>query len=372
MSLMAAHQPDLPREGQQGARPRRGPARDPRLQLPAPARAAARRYAAASPTWRPAASGSSCRSTSSSSSPTSSRPRPQKAIDDGPRGPRPRGADPQVRPRPARSPTSRCSTPSSRARRRSSPSPSSGCRPRSRPSAPARRRSRRPTPPPRRRPASTRRSRASARRWATSAWPIQRAEDKTAQMQARAGAIDELLASGALDDVSAIGSGDDITRELERDELAGRRRGRAGPAQGGSPPGPAARRSRPRPSRATSSTPTPREAGVGLGPRSPNAEQGRLAMIVRILGEGQYDVADARAGPAQRARRRARVAPSRPATRRRSAAALNHAARRRTHASGSPHRRRDSLDDSDLILPPADATIDEVREMLSDDGLIPG
>jgi phage shock protein A len=44
---------------------------------------------------------------------------------------------------------------------------------------------------------------------------IQRAEDKTAQMQARAGAIDELIASGALDDVSAINQGDDITRELE-------------------------------------------------------------------------------------------------------------------------------------------------------------
>jgi phage shock protein A len=44
---------------------------------------------------------------------------------------------------------------------------------------------------------------------------IQRAEDKTAQMQARAGAIDELIASGALDDVSAHGSGDDIARELD-------------------------------------------------------------------------------------------------------------------------------------------------------------
>jgi len=44
---------------------------------------------------------------------------------------------------------------------------------------------------------------------------IQRAEDKTAQMQARAGAIDELIASGALDDASSINSGDDITRELE-------------------------------------------------------------------------------------------------------------------------------------------------------------
>jgi phage shock protein A len=44
---------------------------------------------------------------------------------------------------------------------------------------------------------------------------IQRAEDKTAQMQARAGAIDELIASGALDDASALNAGDDIARELD-------------------------------------------------------------------------------------------------------------------------------------------------------------
>ncbi|MFC7494803.1 MULTISPECIES: PspA/IM30 family protein [unclassified Nocardioides] len=44
---------------------------------------------------------------------------------------------------------------------------------------------------------------------------VQRAEDKTAQMQARAGAIDELIASGALDDVTASNSGDDIARELD-------------------------------------------------------------------------------------------------------------------------------------------------------------
>jgi len=44
---------------------------------------------------------------------------------------------------------------------------------------------------------------------------IQRAEDKTAQMQARAGAIDELLASGALEDVSQPGGSDDISRELD-------------------------------------------------------------------------------------------------------------------------------------------------------------
>jgi phage shock protein A len=44
---------------------------------------------------------------------------------------------------------------------------------------------------------------------------IQRAEDKTAQMQARGAAIDELLASGALDDPTGT-SKDSITVELER------------------------------------------------------------------------------------------------------------------------------------------------------------
>ncbi|WP_394350081.1 PspA/IM30 family protein [Streptomonospora sp. PA3] len=44
---------------------------------------------------------------------------------------------------------------------------------------------------------------------------VQRAEDKTAEMQARAGAVDELLESGALDDVSGT-SKDDIQSELDR------------------------------------------------------------------------------------------------------------------------------------------------------------
>src|SRR3954464_9960242 len=44
---------------------------------------------------------------------------------------------------------------------------------------------------------------------------IQRAEDKTQQMQARAGAIDELLASGVLDDQSGMHK-DEIQAELDR------------------------------------------------------------------------------------------------------------------------------------------------------------
>jgi phage shock protein A len=44
---------------------------------------------------------------------------------------------------------------------------------------------------------------------------IQRAEDKTSQMRARAGALDELMASGALEDMVS-GPRDDIQAELDR------------------------------------------------------------------------------------------------------------------------------------------------------------
>src|SRR6516164_10229211 len=71
---------------------------------------------------------------------------------------------------------------------------------------------------------------------------IQRAEDKTAQMQARAGAIDELMASGALDDAVG-GNRDDIQSELDmmsassdiESEMA-RLRGELPSGQGGQAP----------------------------------------------------------------------------------------------------------------------------------------
>jgi phage shock protein A len=46
-------------------------------------------------------------------------------------------------------------------------------------------------------------------------YALQRAQDKTAQMEARAGALDELMASGALDDVTETDGKDDIARELD-------------------------------------------------------------------------------------------------------------------------------------------------------------
>jgi phage shock protein A len=44
---------------------------------------------------------------------------------------------------------------------------------------------------------------------------IQRAQDKTEQMQARAGALDELMASGALEDATVPGGRDEIQSQLD-------------------------------------------------------------------------------------------------------------------------------------------------------------
>ena len=92
-------------------------------------------------------------------------------------------------------------------------------------------------------------------------------------------------------------------------------------------------------------------------------------MIVRILGEGQYDVADdalARLNSIDNDLGAAVASGDEAAF----AAALTaqHHGRR---AAGTAHAP-DSLDESDVILPPSGASIDEVRELLGDDGLIPG
>ncbi|MGH3306887.1 MAG: PspA-associated protein PspAA [Nocardioides sp.] len=92
-------------------------------------------------------------------------------------------------------------------------------------------------------------------------------------------------------------------------------------------------------------------------------------MIVRILGEGQYDVADDaldRLNEYDSAVETAVEADDREAF----TAALT-TLLEGVRTVGVPHQV-DSLDESDLILPPADASIDEVRALLSDDGLIPG
>ena len=92
-------------------------------------------------------------------------------------------------------------------------------------------------------------------------------------------------------------------------------------------------------------------------------------MIIRILGEGQLRVddsalselneLDARLGAAVEASDEARFTAA-------LAALLG-----RVRAIGTP-TEPDDLEPSALILPQADATMDDVRKLLTDDGLIPG
>ena len=92
-------------------------------------------------------------------------------------------------------------------------------------------------------------------------------------------------------------------------------------------------------------------------------------MIIRILGEGQFDVSDEalnRLNEYDAAVEAAVEAGDDDAFTAALAKLLDG-----VRTVGVPHEV-DSLDESDLILPPADASIDEVRALLSDDGLIPG
>ena len=92
-------------------------------------------------------------------------------------------------------------------------------------------------------------------------------------------------------------------------------------------------------------------------------------MIIRILGEGQFDVPDeavATLNDLDSAVESSVEAGDEAAFR----AALD-ALLTGVRDAAAPHEEG-SLDSSDLILPHADATLDEVRDLLSGDGLIPG
>jgi len=92
-------------------------------------------------------------------------------------------------------------------------------------------------------------------------------------------------------------------------------------------------------------------------------------MIVRIMGEGQFDVPSGHLDGLNRLDGHLMKAVDSG-----DAAAFTTALEAlltsvRTAGSGLP---ADYLGPSDLVLPGPDATIDEVREVLGDEGLIPG
>ena len=92
-------------------------------------------------------------------------------------------------------------------------------------------------------------------------------------------------------------------------------------------------------------------------------------MIVRILGEGQWEISAEQVDALNELDSAVEAAVDggdREAFSQ-SLDALLHAVR----TAGAP-LPDESLEDSDLILPPSDATLEEVRDLLSEDGLIPG
>ena len=92
-------------------------------------------------------------------------------------------------------------------------------------------------------------------------------------------------------------------------------------------------------------------------------------MIVRILGEDQFRVDDSAVPELNRLDSELETAVDR--NDEAAFAAALHSLLDQVRAQGSP-LPADTLESSDLILPPPDASMDEVRRMLTDEGLIPG
>ena len=92
-------------------------------------------------------------------------------------------------------------------------------------------------------------------------------------------------------------------------------------------------------------------------------------MIVRISGEGQYSIDDAATAELNRLDSELETAVNRSDEAAFTAALQGLLEQVRARGSALP---ADTLEPSDLILPPEDASMDEVREMLTEEGLIPG
>ena len=92
-------------------------------------------------------------------------------------------------------------------------------------------------------------------------------------------------------------------------------------------------------------------------------------MIVRISGEGQFSIDDAATAELNRLDSELEAAVNR--NDEAAFTAALHGLLDQVRAQGSP-LPADTLEPSDLILPPQDASMDEVREMLTEEGLIPG
>jgi hypothetical protein len=92
-------------------------------------------------------------------------------------------------------------------------------------------------------------------------------------------------------------------------------------------------------------------------------------VIVRILGEGQFRIGDAAAAELNRLDTELEAAVNHNDETAFAAALDGLLAQVRAHGSPLPP---DSLEESALILPHQGSSMDEVRKLLTDEGLIPG
>ena len=189
---------------------------------------------------------------------------------------------------------------------------------------------------------------------------IQRAEDKTQSMQARAGAIDELVASGALSDPTGSPS-DDIQLELDRMSSTSDVEAQLAALKGeiAAAPAPAAIEGAAAPRRRSSRSPGSARRG----------QAGGVGMILRILGEGQFEVADhtVEALNGLDNELQSAIEAGDEAAFHTALAGLLALVREVGEPVAADH-----LGPSDLVLPAAESTLEEVRALLGDEGLIPG
>ena len=163
---------------------------------------------------------------------------------------------------------------------------------------------------------------------------IQRAKDKTEQMQARASAIDELTTSGALEDFTSDQT--QLDRELGAiasksqvdDELA--------------------------------------KMKAELGPGE--TAEGAAAVIVRLMGEGQFEVDDEVAKGLNDLDEKAGEAVERGDEEQLRVLLDRMAEAVLTNGSRVPD---DDLRGSDAIVPPEDLSLDEAKQLFDGEGLIP-
>jgi PspAA-like protein len=92
-------------------------------------------------------------------------------------------------------------------------------------------------------------------------------------------------------------------------------------------------------------------------------------MIIRIMGEGQFDVPDETADALNALDAQVEAAVESGDDNAFAAAFAQLLEQVRSQGTSLAD---DALVDSDLVLPPSDATVDEVARLLGDEGLIPG